>query len=125
VKLKLKLLEMELSIVQLDDVPIPENLLRYRRFFALTRTSDEVSLVVETKYVEKYWKVEHGWSAFQVEGLLDFSQVGVLSGILDNLAKAQISVFTISTFNTDYILVKTTNKAKAVKALEHRYNIIP
>ena len=61
--------------------------------------------------------VEGPFRAFEVQGPLDFSLTGVLSGLLDPLARAGISVFTLSTFDTDWILVSSTSREPAVAAL--------
>jgi hypothetical protein len=58
------------------------------------------------------------WSALKIEGPLDFNLIGILSSLLDPLAKGGVSVFTISTFDTDYILVKEENLSKAIAILE-------
>ncbi len=56
---------------------------------------------------------EDGWKAFKIEGVLDFSLVGILAKIAQLLADADISIFAVSTYNTDYILVKTEKQAAA------------
>ena len=62
-------------------------------------------------------KLEPGWRALRVSGVLDFSLVGILSSLLSLLAAAHVSVFTMSTFNTDYILVKESDLDSAIAAL--------
>ncbi len=62
-------------------------------------------------------KQEAGWRALKVEGPLDFTLTGVLASVANPLAKVGISIFTLSTFNTDYVLVKDNQVAAAVKAL--------
>ena len=70
-------------------------------------TPDERSLVCRTCDVpENTTERDDGWTAFMIEGVLDFSLIGILSGIAGVLASAGIGIFAISTFNTDYILVK-------------------
>jgi hypothetical protein len=61
---------------------------------------------------------EHGWRGIEVEGPLAFSQVGILAGLLQPLADAQIPVFVVSTFQTDYIFVKEQQLSDAMKTLE-------
>ena len=83
-------------------------------------TPEEKSLVCETKRVpEGAQKREDGWRALRVEGTLEFSLVGVLSGITAALAAAKVSVFCVSTFDTDYVLVKETMLKTAVSALQN------
>jgi hypothetical protein len=86
-------------------------------FFALTRTDDEVSLVVDEAAIQPEWQAEMGWRGMKVLGPLDFSLVGILSSLALPLADAGISIFAISTFDTDYLLVKADRLADALKAL--------
>lgn len=88
-------------------------------FYFIGKTDEEISLVCRTENtppntVER----EDGWRAFRIEGVLDFSLVGILSKISTILADNQIGIFAISTFNTDYILVKAENLEKAVRVLD-------
>ena len=81
-------------------------------------TPEEKSLVCETNRVpEGAQKREDGWQALRVDGTLAFSLVGVLAGITAALAAAKISVFCVSTFDTDYVPVKETALDTAVSAL--------
>ncbi len=89
-----------------------------REFVFFARTDDELSLVCETAYAPQDCIArEPGWRAFKIEGVLDFSMVGVLANISGLLAKAGISLFAVSTYNTDYIFVKENSLDKAVEAL--------
>jgi hypothetical protein len=62
-------------------------------------------------------KADMGWKAFRINGNLDFSLVGILANISDILAKVNISIFAISTYNTDYLLVKKDKLEKAKAAI--------
>lgn len=86
-------------------------------FSALTRTADELSVICPQSSVPPGVTCEPNWRALKVEGQLDFAMVGVLAGISGALADARISLFAISTFDTDYILVKETDLPGAVSAL--------
>ena len=90
------------------------------------KTEDENSLVCLTCDVpQNVIKRDDGWKAFRIQGILDFSLIGVLSRISGILAKEAISVFAVSTFNTDYILVKKENYEKALGMLEQNgYSIV-
>jgi len=66
---------------------------------------------------------EQGWAAIRIEGPLDFSLSGVLSSLLTPLAESNISVFVISTFDTDYIMVREAVLQKAKEALERRGHV--
>lgn len=81
---------------------------------AIVRTRDELSIVCEQHFVPEQTKVERNWRAFKVHGPLEFSQVGVLAALAQPLAQAGVSIFAISTFDTDYILVKEHSIDQAV-----------
>ncbi|WP_077609485.1 ACT domain-containing protein [Clostridium sp. Marseille-P2415] len=88
-------------------------------FWFLGKTDEELSLVCETSAVpENAEEREDGFSAFRIEGVLDFSLIGILSKISTILADHGIGIFAVSTFNTDYILVKKENYEKALRQLE-------
>lgn len=95
-------------------------------FTFLSITDNEISYVCPTEYEPlNVQKAERGWSAMRIEGTLDFALVGVLATITRILADAGISVFAISTYDTDYILIKSDYLAKAISALKGEgYNII-
>lgn len=96
--------------------PLPE-WIDPARFFSLTRTSDELSLVCEQAFVPPGVRCEPGWRALRVAGTLDFSLTGVLTALLAPLAAAGISIFALSTYDTDYILVREASLDQAVQAL--------
>lgn len=82
------------------------------------KTKEEKSLVCQTKDVpDNTIEREDGWKAFYIEGTLDFSLIGILSKIATLLAENNIGIFAISTYNTDYILVKRENYKKAMEVL--------
>ena len=89
------------------------------------KTNDENSLVCLSKDVpDSVVEREDHWRAFYIDGILDFSLIGILSKISTILANAQIGIFAISTFNTDYIFVKEENYEKAIKVLkENGYEV--
>ncbi len=81
-------------------------------------TADEISVVAPTSQVPaKTLNREDGWQMFKIEGVLDFSLIGILAKISGALAKEKISIFALSTFNTDYILVKSDKIHNAVRTL--------
>lgn len=84
------------------------------KFFFIGRTEDELSLVCPTEVVPTNTiEREDGWKGFVIQGMLDFSLIGILSKISAVLANAGIGIFVISTYNTDYILVSAENYVKA------------
>ena len=87
-------------------------------FYFIARTDEEVSLVCRTEDTPaRTTEREDGWKAFRIQGVLDFSLVGILSGISGILAAQGIGIFAVSTFNTDYILVKEENFDRALDIL--------
>ena len=87
-------------------------------FFFIGKTDEELSLVCKTEDTpEKATEREDGWKGFRIQGVLDFSLIGILSKITGILAENNIGIFAVSTFNTDYILVKTENFEKALTVL--------
>lgn len=85
-------------------------------FLNVTNTDDELSIVCISSCVPDSIKAEHGWKIIKILGPLDFGLTGILSSIASPLADAKISIFAISTFDTDYVLIKEDklNQAKAV-----------
>lgn len=87
-------------------------------FYFLSRTDEELSLVCRTESVPaNHTAAEAGWRMFRVSGVLDFSLTGILANLSGALAEAKVGIFAVSTYNTDYILVKTENLARAAEAL--------
>lgn len=89
------------------------------------KTDEELSLVCETPRVPQGAEERSdGWHAFRIEGVLDFSLTGILSGIASLLAEKKIPIFAVSTYNTDYVLVKNEYFDAAIEVLgENGYNI--
>lgn len=87
------------------------------RFFSLTRTEDEMSVVCPDVSVPAGVESEGGWQALKVQGPLDFSLTGVLASLAAPLAEAGIPIFALSTFETDYLLVKENQLQRAMKVL--------
>lgn len=85
----------------------------------LSHTDEELSLVCPTGRVPANTTArEDGWRAFRVQGVLDFSLVGILAEISRVLAEGKISLFAVSTYNTDYILIKEQDFDRALALLE-------
>ncbi len=129
-KLKYRVLNERLAVCRAAaDAPIPV-WAQAAEFFCVARTTDELSIVcpqdvcpqnsVQPSVVEQNGtgvKIEAGWMAFKLEGPFPFSMTGVLASFVQPLAEAQIPIFAISTFDTDYVLVKEENLQRAVTAL--------
>ena len=86
-------------------------------FYSITRTPDEVSIVCEQSAVPADVRSEREWRCFKLAGPIPFTTVGVLAALVAPLADAGISVFAVSTFDTDYLLVKEADFSEAVAAL--------
>jgi len=116
--LTLSILPVPLSVCRLPAAaPIPSWALT-GDFFSVTRTTAELSLVCpEASVPSDEIRAENGWSGLKVEGPLDFALVGILAGLAGALAQAGISLFAISTYETDYILVKADRLSAVVEAL--------
>ena len=98
------------------DAGIPEWALT-SSIFSITKTNEELSIVcVQTKPPTDL-KAERDWRCFRVKGTLDFGLTGVLASLANPLAQAAISIFAISTFDTDYLMVKQSSFEKAVTVL--------
>lgn len=123
--LTMKLLKESLAVCRLEkDDKIPTFAIE-GDFFSITKTEDELSLVCSSKNIPDNIKCEKDWRALKVEGPLDFSLIGILSSISSILAKNKVSIFAISTYDTDYILVKDKDLDNAIIALEkENYNIL-
>ena len=85
--------------------------------FSITRTADELSIVCPQSLVPDAIRCERGWRCLRVAGTMEFSMVGVVASLSKPLAEAGIGIFVISTFDTDYLLVKENDFEKAVVAL--------
>jgi len=87
-------------------------------FTFISRTDEEISLVCPSAYVPgDCLKREDGWRGMRIQGILDFSMTGILAGIAGTLAAHKIPLFALSTYNTDYVLVKEENLPAAREAL--------
>lgn len=95
-------------------------------YIFIGKTEEENSLICPSDLVPKnIMEREDGWTAFCIQGVLDFSLIGILNGILTVLAQNRIGILAVSTYNTDYILVKQENDKKAIEALKKAgYKII-
>jgi len=114
--MELEIIEQDFSICKVEDL----SQIDYSdKFCFIGKTDEELSLVCSTNSVPKNaTKCDNGWKAFKIKGELDFSLIGILSRISTLLAENEIGIFAVSTYNTDYILVKKENFDKAIKALE-------
>lgn len=113
--MELEELKYDLTVCKLADIididPDDE-------FYFLGRTDEEISLVCRTENTpDNAIEREDGWRGFRIRGVLDFSLTGILAGLSGILAENMIGIFAVSTYNTDYILVKKEN-------FEHAMNVL-
>lgn len=87
-------------------------------FLFLSRTDEELSLVCCSSSVPcNCTSIERGWNMLRVVGVLDFSLTGILASLSGTLAEAKVGIFAVSTYNTDYILIKAEQFARALTVL--------
>lgn len=119
--MRLTILQPVFFILKLPpDEPVPSWLPDNGPFF-VARTDEELSIVCPSGALPSgasFADAEHGWKCIKVEGVLDFSLTGILSSLAAPLAENGISLFAVSTFNTDYLLVKSGDIGKAKAVLE-------
>jgi hypothetical protein len=114
----LRLLRGRFAVCRLDPGEgIPAWALGGGEFNSITRTAGELSVVCAEGAVPADTKRETGWRVFQILGPLDFALTGILVAVAKPLADAGVSIFAVSTYDTDYVMVKEENLDKALHAL--------
>ena len=123
-QLTLTILPDRFAICRLSpDEEIPDFIF-HTQFYSITRTDDELSIVLPEEKTPSTWKAEKGWRCLKVDGPLDFYLAGILSSFAAPLANVGISIFTVSTFDTDYILIKEEDLEGAKRALSTHGHIV-
>ena len=122
-QMQLKTLDCDLTVCKLPDTA---DIDLSKDFYFIGKTDEEISLVCKTEDTPgNTTDRDDGWKGFRIEGVLDFSLIGILSKISGILAENKIGIFAVSTYNTDYILVKKDNFEKALRVLgEAGYEIV-
>ncbi len=116
-KLTFTILRETFAICRLDkDAPIPDWAFQ-GGLYSVTRTKDELSIVCPQINVPKGIVCNQGWSCLKIKGPLDLSSTGIISSIAKTLVQEGISLFSISTYDTDYVMVKEKDLEKAIFAL--------
>lgn len=100
------------------DQEVPQWALSNRSFLSITYTLNELSIVCPSPSVPSHVRCERGWVAIKVRGPLDFSLTGILATMAGLLSKNGIPLFVLSTYDTDYVLVKEEQLARAKEVLE-------
>ena len=112
------------SIYQLTDKEeIPVEIIS-SGFYSITKTNDEISIVTSCNLDSKSLKSSKNWKGLKVNSILDFSLVGIINEITKPLKDNGISVFVLSTFNTDYLFVKKEYFDRAIDIYKFIYNIL-
>lgn len=113
--MELKRLDYDLTVCKLSDA---HDIDLGAEFFFIGKTDEELSLVCRTEDTPEHTIArDDGWRGFRIQGILDFSLIGILSRLSGLLAENHIGIFAVSTYNTDYILVKAENFARALEVL--------
>lgn len=113
--MELKKLPYDLTVCKVADIA---DIDLTTEFYFVGRTDEEISLVCRTADTPaNTTEQDDGWKGFRIQGVLDFSLIGILSKLSGILAAHQIGIFAVSTYNTDYILVKAENFGAAMAAL--------
>jgi hypothetical protein len=115
--LSLKILPDRMAVCRFDPTTAVPGWIDQSGFYSITHTEQELAIVCAETLVARGTKSESGWRCFKVEGPLDFSEIGIIFSLTQPLAKNGISVFAISTFDTDYLMVKERDLAKAIGVL--------
>ena len=121
--MELKVIDVEFSVCKVEDYSLVD---LNEEFVFTGHTDEERSLVCPTHLVpDNTTERNDGWKCFRIEGVLDFSLIGILSRISASLAENDIGIFAISTFNTDYILTQKEDFDKAIQLLSKKeYKIL-
>ena len=113
--MELKKIDHKLTVCKITDVT---SINMESDFYFIGKTDEELSLVCETKDTpQNTIERDDGWRGFRIQGILDFSLIGILSKLSGILAEHKIGIFAVSTYNTDYILVKENNYERALTIL--------
>jgi len=123
-QLTLDLLKTQFAVARLapeSPIPAPHP---DAEFFSVTRTADELSVVTPEGQSPENAIVEGGWRALKIAGPLDFSELGILASLATTLAVAEVSIFALSTYDTDYVLCQKDSLKNAIDAIRDAGHIV-
>lgn len=115
--MELKIIDKDFSVCKVEDY----SMINSKSEFCFTgKTDEENSLVCATDDIPmNVLERDDGWKSFRIQGILDFSLIGILSEISSLLAENKIGIFAVSTYNTDYIFTKAENFERAISVLKN------
>lgn len=121
--MKIKVIKREFSICKVDSL---DKIDFSDKYCFVGKTDEEISVICSTKHApQETISRSDGWRAFRLQGQLDLTLIGVLSALTDILARNKIGLMAVSTYNTDYVLVRAADLEKALLLLEDQdYKII-
>ena len=120
--MEIEKLEYDLTVCKVSDASSFD---LAKDFYFIGRTDEEFSLVCRTEETPaETIEREDGWKGFRIRGVLDFSLIGILAKISGILAENGISIFAVSTYNTDYVLVKADQFEKTLQILDSKGFVI-
>lgn len=123
--LTMKLLKEKYGVCRLYKAELIPEWTKSSNFLSITRTDEELSIVCSQESIPEDIKCEKDWRILKILGPLDFSLIGILASVSRVLAQNRISIFAISTYDTDYILVRSKDIDNAVKSLvSENYEVI-
>lgn len=97
--------------------------LEKNKFISITKTDEELSIVCDQELVPSHAKAEKGWRMLRIKGQLDFSLVGILKRVITPLSENGISIYAISTYDTDYVLIQENQFEEAIECLMQFFKI--
>ena len=116
-KLSMRILPDRLAVCRFEpSAPLPD-WIDQAGFSSITRTAEELSVVCSEERVPPGTESETGWRCFQLLGPFNFSEIGIISSLTQPLTESGVSLFVISTFDTDYLMVKEKDFARAIDVL--------
>jgi hypothetical protein len=119
VTLSLRVLEDRYAVCRFEPgTPVPAWAWQGSSFVTVTRTADELSVLCASSLVPDGVQAEHDWVCFKLEGPFAFTLTGILTSVLEPLRDAGVGIFAVSTFDTDYVLVKEQHFETSLRALE-------
>ncbi|MBZ5536849.1 MAG: ACT domain-containing protein [Acidobacteriia bacterium] len=115
--MRLEVLQGEFGVARLDPNEATPAWAAQGIISSVTRTAEDLSVVCDAGAIPAGVKAERGWRCLRVTGRLDFSLTGILASIAGPLAVAKVSIFAISTYDTDYVLVPGEAMTRAIECL--------